>query len=356
MPRNWRESCGQALANRGSCAASRLSAVPVWLDPKQRGQWSSQADRGQRSGTYLGEVVHVELDFHYSAREGASEGEGSGSGGAGRHSYGATPGPQRRRRSVASPARSFHSRVGRSAAIKLIARSSGALRQAYRCARLVRRRVAGLVASLLNLGADAEHSCLQAVPLPPLCAASSILAAVLSAPPFVCFHLIADWASYALIVPTVPRLCGLTIATVFGLRRATAWSEHFMSSSVDVHRRPDIWSYFSFSSAPRRRTSLSLPLKSNSTFDPFEKADRHSTRPSRSSTAASSFMNEYKVGGGSGSSTMNQGQRTRYLKAGGIIAFILIIFFYLAPGHSQTAGGTSSPKIPIRNALSLTPI
>lgn len=110
-----------------------------------------------------------------------------------------------------------------------------------------------------------------------------------------------------------------------------------MSSSVDVQRRPDIWSYFSFSSAPRRRTSLSLPLKSNSTYDPFEKPERRSTRLSTTSTASSSFMNDYKVGGGS-SSTMNQGQRTRYLKAGGIIAFILIIFFYLAPGRSQSAG------------------
>ncbi|KAF4307707.1 Nucleoside phosphatase GDA1/CD39 [Botryosphaeria dothidea] len=114
-----------------------------------------------------------------------------------------------------------------------------------------------------------------------------------------------------------------------------------MSSSVDVQRRPDIWSYFSFSSAPRRRTSLSLPLKSNSTYDPFEKPERRSTRLSTTSTASSSFMNDYKVGGGS-SSTMNQGQRTRYLKAGGIIAFILIIFFYLAPGHSQSAAGSTS--------------
>ncbi|KAF2138772.1 uncharacterized protein K452DRAFT_255628 [Aplosporella prunicola CBS 121167] len=112
-----------------------------------------------------------------------------------------------------------------------------------------------------------------------------------------------------------------------------------MSSSVDVQRRPDIWSYFSFSSTPRRRTSLSLPLKSNSTFDPFEKSDRHSDRPSTSSTTATSLMNDYKVGGGN----MNQGQRTRYLKAGGIIAFIIIVFFFLAPGHS---GPTASGKFP----------
>ncbi|KAF2489743.1 nucleoside phosphatase GDA1/CD39 [Lophium mytilinum] len=33
---------------------------------------------------------------------------------------------------------------------------------------------------------------------------------------------------------------------------------------------------------------------------------------------------------------MNQGQRTRYLKAGGILAFILLIFFYLAPKHGNS--------------------
>ncbi|KAL1628112.1 Guanosine-diphosphatase [Neofusicoccum ribis] len=50
-------------------------------------------------------------------------------------------------------------------------------------------------------------------------------------------------------------------------------------------------------------------------------------------------MNDYKIGGGS--STMNQGQRTRYLKAGGIIAFIFIVFFFLAPGHREPAAGTT---------------
>jgi guanosine-diphosphatase len=33
---------------------------------------------------------------------------------------------------------------------------------------------------------------------------------------------------------------------------------------------------------------------------------------------------------------MNHGQRTRYLKAGGLIAVVLFIFFFLAPGERQT--------------------
>lgn len=33
---------------------------------------------------------------------------------------------------------------------------------------------------------------------------------------------------------------------------------------------------------------------------------------------------------------MNQGQRARYIKTGGIIAFVLLILFYIAPGHYAT--------------------
>lgn len=125
-----------------------------------------------------------------------------------------------------------------------------------------------------------------------------------------------------------------------------------MSSSVDVQRRQNnFWSYFSFSNTgPRRRTSLSLPLKSNSTFDPFEKADRHANRPSASSSNASSLMNDFKSSAGS---TMNQGQRTRYLKAGGIIAFILCVFFFLSP--SQKSVGAYLSSRPSREAYSQRP-
>lgn len=39
---------------------------------------------------------------------------------------------------------------------------------------------------------------------------------------------------------------------------------------------------------------------------------------------------------------MNQGQRTRYIKTGGIIAFVLLVLFYLAPTH----GGSGAGKFP----------
>jgi len=62
--------------------------------------------------------------------------------------------------------------------------------------------------------------------------------------------------------------------------------------------------------------------------DPYEKPDRYD-----GSSANSSHMQDYR---------MNQGQRSRYLKAGGIIAFVLLIIFYLAPQKYSP----SVPKFP----------
>lgn len=107
-----------------------------------------------------------------------------------------------------------------------------------------------------------------------------------------------------------------------------------MSSGIDVpgsQRRPGIWSYFSFS-GPRRRVSVSLPRTVDSARDddPFEKADRHSRHRSANSNG---FMGDYK-----GSSIMNQGQRLRYLKTGGVIAFILLILYFVAPRDGLSRG------------------
>lgn len=118
-----------------------------------------------------------------------------------------------------------------------------------------------------------------------------------------------------------------------------------MSSSVDVRRRPGIWSYFSFSSGPRRRTSVSLPLRDvpSDPYDPFEKPDRHHSncRPSTSSGSTASLMSDIKV-------AMNQGQRTRYIKAGGILAFICLVFYFLSgSGTDYVRGGdvASDPSV-----------
>ncbi|OAG03113.1 uncharacterized protein CC84DRAFT_1097332 [Paraphaeosphaeria sporulosa] len=115
-----------------------------------------------------------------------------------------------------------------------------------------------------------------------------------------------------------------------------------MSSGVDVRRsRPGIWSYFPFS-GPRRRISVSLPRSeppSTARDDPYEKPDRHARHRSTS-------MNDFKT-----AATMNGGQRARYLKTGGFIAFVLLVLYFIAPSDglaraesfSKGQGQTAAP-------------
>ncbi|KAI9769007.1 MAG: Guanosine-diphosphatase [Geoglossum umbratile] len=88
-------------------------------------------------------------------------------------------------------------------------------------------------------------------------------------------------------------------------------------SRANVRRRPSIWSYFSFSSAPERRQSISLPTRS-AVDDPYEKPNRHS--------------GQSPVNGGA-NAWMTQSQRSRYIKTAGLIALVLLAFFYLSPSR-----------------------
>ena len=87
-----------------------------------------------------------------------------------------------------------------------------------------------------------------------------------------------------------------------------------MSTAVDARRRPSLWSYLSFSSPPRRR-SVSLPTRSNS--NSYDKDNRRRN-------AKLEYSNE---------GWMTQSQRSRYLKTGGVLAFILFLLYILAPNH-----------------------
>ena len=100
-----------------------------------------------------------------------------------------------------------------------------------------------------------------------------------------------------------------------------------MSSGVEApgQRRPGIWSYLSFT-GPRRRVSVSLPRSYDPNSDPHEKPDRHST-------LKTDYMSDFK-----GSAMMNQGQRMRYLKTGGIIAFVLLVLYFVAPRDGLSRG------------------
>lgn len=104
-----------------------------------------------------------------------------------------------------------------------------------------------------------------------------------------------------------------------------------MSSGVEApgQRRPGIWSYLSFT-GPRRRISVSLPRTYKPDSDLHEKPDRHSRHRSVTST---SHMSDFK-----GSAMMNQGQRMRYLKTGGIIAFVLLVLYFVAPRDGLSRG------------------
>ena len=102
-------------------------------------------------------------------------------------------------------------------------------------------------------------------------------------------------------------------------------SLHLMSTSVDSRRRPNLWSYISFGSTPRRR-SISLPTKNND--DPFEKTDRHSRGQSYGSVNLVDSIKD---------AWMTQSSRSRYLKTVGLVAFFVLVFFLLAPGERAKA-------------------
>lgn len=97
-----------------------------------------------------------------------------------------------------------------------------------------------------------------------------------------------------------------------------------MSTAVDARRRGGLWSYINFSSSARRR-SISLPTR-NTSNDPFEKANRHQ-RTNGHPNGSPGVVDNIK------GALMTQSQRSRYLKTGGIIAFILLFLFFLAPSE-----------------------
>ena len=92
-----------------------------------------------------------------------------------------------------------------------------------------------------------------------------------------------------------------------------------MSTGVDTRRRPNLWSYISFSSSPRRR-SFSLPTRQ---ADPYEKPGRH--LPNGSTHHPGSGIDSMKE------AWMAQSPRARYLKTGGIFALILFLFYFFGP-------------------------
>lgn len=90
--------------------------------------------------------------------------------------------------------------------------------------------------------------------------------------------------------------------------------------------RSGIWSYIPFNSPPRRRSASSgLPRTSNShsaPWDPFEKPERQSRI--KQFNTLTSLKNAW----------MTQSRQTRYLKAGGIISLIVLLYWFFISGPS----------------------
>ena len=114
-----------------------------------------------------------------------------------------------------------------------------------------------------------------------------------------------------------------------------------MSTSVSSNQKNGIWSSIPFVGSPRRR-SIPLPYnhangdkKSNAAWDPFEKTDRH--------TSSGASQSNHRILEKVQNAWMTQSQRARWLKTGGIVAFVLFVFYYIS-GLSSTStrpiGGT----------------
>ena len=84
-----------------------------------------------------------------------------------------------------------------------------------------------------------------------------------------------------------------------------------------------IWSYVPFGSSPRRRSVGGLPKHSSQPWDPFEKSDRHSgaSQPSILESVQNAWM--------------TQSRQARFVKTGGVIFFILVLYYLLTAGSVQ---------------------
>jgi len=81
-----------------------------------------------------------------------------------------------------------------------------------------------------------------------------------------------------------------------------------------------------------RRTSVSLPTR-NTAQDPHEKPNRYSTKGA--SHRATSTLEKAKA------AWMTQSQRSRYLKTGGILLFVIFLFYYLSPSGTDVYNGVT---------------
>lgn len=98
-----------------------------------------------------------------------------------------------------------------------------------------------------------------------------------------------------------------------------------MSTGVDTCHRPSLWSYLSFGSPTHRRSS-SVPMRHES-----EQQEKENTPPKNWGRGRSDTLEGYRE------ASMTGGQRSRFLKTGGIIAVVCFLF-YLFSSRNGAAG------------------
>lgn len=92
-----------------------------------------------------------------------------------------------------------------------------------------------------------------------------------------------------------------------------------------------------------RRISVSLPTR-NSQRDPHEKLARYGTPPGASTLKTK--IDSVKT------AWMTQSQRSRYMKTGGILLFIVFLFYYLAPKGVHVGSGSNGVSNGVSNGAS----
>ena len=97
-----------------------------------------------------------------------------------------------------------------------------------------------------------------------------------------------------------------------------------MGTDTDCQQPTSVWSYVGLSKPRRRASSVRFPDRDLS--DPHEKSDRHTTsgRPQY----AESMQEKVQV------AWMNRSQRSRYLKTGCLVAFVLFVLYYISPSSN----------------------
>lgn len=114
-----------------------------------------------------------------------------------------------------------------------------------------------------------------------------------------------------------------------------------MPSSHESKDRPGIWSYVPFGSSPRRRSvSSGLPLRNNGAasssdntpWDPFEKAERQTAGSGAPHPSMLESMNN---------AWMTQSRQARYLKTGGVLTFIVLLYWFLSGGGGAAGSGSN---------------